>query len=763
MVPTPSKFGSFNEEGWTNSKKTFLSRLENLVIDNDIEVKKLESQLRKMKETDPKNLNEVERSALLNNIHELESQLASKENHLKSIQLFAAEITKEVEIFSNALKEVSDTQGSVDALNSFQRALNNVMACLVKFDAFRKNELGNEIKGGVVLWSKINQRYAGLLAQADNKTTLEGSLAGSLFDGISWGIGWSTNPENLLKQFWMKMSIEIANTADQDVELHAFGQVVRESAFYTDEWPRIEAKIKEDEGFKGLYLTKHLLVEEIAKDNDIYLLENPLTEDELKEAKYNNCYIFSKVPPSLIYISNGIAESLVITDSYPNQFQNAIKKMKSSNQPLDKGDDLSKKGGPLIREYSFSTVLRSFINKNPGHQVSKGLNVIRGKKVSVLDQHELEAHILEQDNLFKSVQQVWQDFQTKEGKEDEAAKVQRRKESTLNASQTLSPDNNPESKDAHSPLTPPPTRDINVNQLTKSPKVRRTLDEQQKMSQRSENWLRRSLGSTSPIPARRKTAEATPMSTREIQDFLKSQQKVAPGEEEKQFMFRTEMLKIALREGIRLANEKRESAGDKDIVDQAQQLRKKFTDEAEEIISEHQLGLNLDKQYGGTKIRTRELISSQHMNANFAKIIGDTFLCQLAINTSFLNAEIRNCLMRHIDQLDDISILTDNTAWIKSVNDAIENAKSKDELGLKLAEKFSELNIRLDENEIRSLVDTISNDKTQKSHVDIDNEVAKLQLFYNEIEKEREALLRELKSQPAIQLIVLVALPIMNI
>lgn len=123
MVPTPSKFGSFNEEGWTNSKKTFLSRLENLVIDNDIEVKKLESQLRKMKETDPKNLNEVERSALLNNIHELESQLASKENHLKSIQLFAAEITKEVEIFSNALKEVSDTQGSVDALNSFSTCL----------------------------------------------------------------------------------------------------------------------------------------------------------------------------------------------------------------------------------------------------------------------------------------------------------------------------------------------------------------------------------------------------------------------------------------------------------------------------------------------------------------------------------------------------------------------------------------------------------------------------------------------------------------
>ncbi len=356
--------------------------------------------------------NEEQFKKLQDEFNAIESNLFIKNKQLIELETFSNNLFPAIDRFTTDLKLLYATNGEDPEIKKqYDKSYNDVVDQLVKIDAFTKDKNLHVLEGGVALWSKLNQRYAELLSKETKKITLESSLAGYLFDGLSWGTTFSIDQTAPLKQFWMRMSREIAKTAvGKAVDLHVLKHVVEISAFYTDEWPKIEASIKE-KTIEALHLYKYELQD--VKERDIYVWST-LNANELEKEKYNNSYIFSRDPPSLLFKNNDQIETLKIENK--ETFDQLMQEVKASDNPLQKGQIISKH--PLRRELPPPIKLAlEIISKNPGHSLY--LRLKGSEEPIVIKSHEdLKKHVADFDEKFKEEQQGWHMTQTVRGKLD---------------------------------------------------------------------------------------------------------------------------------------------------------------------------------------------------------------------------------------------------------------------------------------------------------------------------------------------------------
>src|SRR5579883_144856 len=247
-----NKWGMLDENKLEKDYFEFKKRLSAVLTKHNLHLLQLAGKLhaKKIKHANPEE------------IQLLEDQLEAQKKLLTELKTFISQIQFAVDHFLQQLKAIYLTQSENDVQSKeYEASYHAVVDCLVHINAFKKNKYLEVSNGVVTLWSKIHQRYAEILAKKRGGVTLESSFAGYLFDGLSWGTKWSTDPSAPLKQFWMRMSKEIAHTAvGNRVELHVLEQVVVNSAFYTDEWPKIEASIRENK-IEALHLYPHTFEE----------------------------------------------------------------------------------------------------------------------------------------------------------------------------------------------------------------------------------------------------------------------------------------------------------------------------------------------------------------------------------------------------------------------------------------------------------------------------------------------------------------------
>ncbi len=302
----------------------------------------------------------------------------------------------------------SKTQ-SPEAKQSFHEKFNKAVDTLLEIDAFKHDKNLNKMTGNTALWSKLNQTFASDIAKEKQGVTLEGSLAGYLYDGLMWGTSWSTDPDAPMKKFWMRMSVEIAkaasNSPDKIVDLYVLEQVVKESAFFTDEWPRIKKSIENGE-LEALYVYKFELAED-KRNRSIFVMDKLPDSKMLSDKKFENTYVFTKDPAGLYFVENGKAQPLKMSDNNKED-QRRVEKYIKAAMELPSSND------PLQKDSETARDIRFMISRNPEHRMYHTLKT--GAPIAVKTQEELQQQLKEQTPEYKQYQQQWQNLQSAKGK-----------------------------------------------------------------------------------------------------------------------------------------------------------------------------------------------------------------------------------------------------------------------------------------------------------------------------------------------------------
>jgi hypothetical protein len=95
------------------------------------------------------------------------------------------------------------------------------------------------------LWSKTNRHMPTEKANASGGITLEGSLAGALFDGLDFGVDYDTS--DLLKAQWKQVSLNFVKNAKGTVTAHMLIGVNQKSVLYNTEAEVIGKKLESGE------------------------------------------------------------------------------------------------------------------------------------------------------------------------------------------------------------------------------------------------------------------------------------------------------------------------------------------------------------------------------------------------------------------------------------------------------------------------------------------------------------------------------------
>jgi hypothetical protein len=133
--------------------------------------------------------------------------------------------------------------------------LNEVLAHLSKIKAFQiPADVYDKVAGtededkyaeNINLWSKTNKHMPNEKAGASGGVTLESSLAGYLFDGLDFGVDYSTS--DLLKAQWTEVSHNFVKNAKGVVKAHLLIGVNHDSVMYRTESKVIMEKLKSKE------------------------------------------------------------------------------------------------------------------------------------------------------------------------------------------------------------------------------------------------------------------------------------------------------------------------------------------------------------------------------------------------------------------------------------------------------------------------------------------------------------------------------------
>lgn len=487
-TPPSKKWGTLDLEKTAEDRKKLENRMRAIQTTHDIRLiqlhvfhhiraKQLEQELGR-KKPDPVKVDQLRGGiAILDNLLEKQKATANQVRELNTNVLNAADQMVE------DLKELYATNGEDLAVKEkYNASYNNVVDQLANANAFNKSKDFDETEGQVVLWSKVNQRYAAVLnnierlrARAEahagdpnesveeleaeiegvlddiedeeedvfhdavdedekyeeeedrwfdalshpdlideesllgpshlKKVTLESSYAGALFDDISWGTTWSIEPDAPLKQFWKRMSRDVASSAKGDiVEVHVFEYPVANSAFTTDEMDTISARIKAGE-LKEVHMYVHEL-EKNKKDRLIYVMDSLPNADELKEDKYKDAYIFVKNPPGLSYIHKGDAETLKIKDQ--KEFDKLAKNITSGTTALPQES---------TNTTALTKDLRKIIRQNEGHDLLTSLRQ-SPKPIVLKSKEDLMKYIGPEDAAYRERQNEWQKIQRRREKWD---------------------------------------------------------------------------------------------------------------------------------------------------------------------------------------------------------------------------------------------------------------------------------------------------------------------------------------------------------
>jgi len=127
--------------------------------------------------------------------------------------------------------------------------LNDIRAFEIPAHAF--NEVSDPAKAAerytrnINLWSKTNRHMPTEKANASGGITLEGSLAGALFDGLDFGVDYNTS--DLLKAQWKQVSLNFVKNAKGTVAAHMLIGVNRQSVLYNTEAEVIGKKLETGE------------------------------------------------------------------------------------------------------------------------------------------------------------------------------------------------------------------------------------------------------------------------------------------------------------------------------------------------------------------------------------------------------------------------------------------------------------------------------------------------------------------------------------
>lgn len=343
-----------------------------------------------------KELIELQNKAQLLNV-----QIEEEALQAEALLRFQKKIFNCLDKFLEDLKEMHIPDGDLVAKRlQYEKSYHAVVDCLVEIDAFRKNKNSVVINKGIVLWSKIHQGYAEKLTEASGRLTLESSLAGFLFDKLSWGTKWSIDPLAPMKGFWIRMSKEITEVArGNSVIVHVLKGIDPRSAFWTEEAKNIIGMIN-DKTVSAIYLHIHTYQE--GKKKRVMFVRNELPNaDSLKKAKNNDAYIFTKKPLKLYHIRDGQAKELVIDASVIAEHSEIIKNLKSDYRPLDKRK-LQKK----VYKH-----LNKVIAGNPGH---RGAKILKPPKqpIEIKTLEQLEKYLLIPDEDYIREQNGWQKLQS---------------------------------------------------------------------------------------------------------------------------------------------------------------------------------------------------------------------------------------------------------------------------------------------------------------------------------------------------------------
>ncbi len=204
---------------------------------------------------------------------------------------------------------------------------------------------------------------------------------------------------------WVEIAKAASNSPDKIVDLYVLEQVVKESAFFTDEWPRIKKSIESGE-LEALYVYKFQLAED-KRNRSIFVMDKLPDNAMLSDKKFENTYVFTKDPVALYFVENGKTQPLKMSDDNKEDQRRVAKYIEAAMAQPSSND-------PLQKESEAARNIRFMISRNPDHRMYKTLKA--GAPIAVKTQEELQQQLKEQTPEYKQYQQQWQNLQSAKGK-----------------------------------------------------------------------------------------------------------------------------------------------------------------------------------------------------------------------------------------------------------------------------------------------------------------------------------------------------------
>jgi len=127
--------------------------------------------------------------------------------------------------------------------------LNSIRAFEIPAHIFNEvsdpDQAAEQYTSNINLWSKTNRHMPTEKAKESGGITLEGSLAGALFDGLNFGVDYDTS--DLLKHQWKQVSLNFVKNAKGTVTAHMLIGVNQKSVLYNTEAEVVGKKLESGE------------------------------------------------------------------------------------------------------------------------------------------------------------------------------------------------------------------------------------------------------------------------------------------------------------------------------------------------------------------------------------------------------------------------------------------------------------------------------------------------------------------------------------
>jgi len=184
-----------------------------------------------------------------------EPDLQKKEEHLKEFEnrckQYKAIAPEFIELFKKYV-ECLVAGNKEEGLPLFQKVidyLHSIRAFEIPADVFNEvenpDEAAEQYTSNVNLWSKTNNIMPGEKAKASGGITLESTLAGTLFNGLDFGVNYFTS--DLLANQWKQVSYNYVKNAKGTVTAHLLIGVNKESVLYKTEADVVKKKLETGE------------------------------------------------------------------------------------------------------------------------------------------------------------------------------------------------------------------------------------------------------------------------------------------------------------------------------------------------------------------------------------------------------------------------------------------------------------------------------------------------------------------------------------